>query len=543
MTTNKVTFFGVFWLAATLAVAVLLPYGPATAGETRDRADTAFRDGDYPRALQLYQQSLAIWPDDLHSMYRSALLLSWENRLDEALALYDHLLTQEPDHRDAAFERAKVLSWDGRTEESAAAFEQILERRPDDVEVRLAYARSLSWMGAYTRSRAEYGRVIAEHPDRVEPIVGTAQTFAWGGQLKTARGWYEKALEVDPQDKNAVIGLASVELWSGNPGEANVLATRLAERFPEDKDVLELHGRTRKALAPWVRTFSERTDDTDENRLSVHGVSAGWGIRAGPSISVGVARFAMQDPTREATIDSLFSTIGFVPAQGQRLIVRAGVDRRENSTDETDSYFVGAAHYTWGLDRPWQFGAIAARDAIRYSPAIADNAILHDEYSAYVTGRLGSWQIHGNTGFAEVSDGNSRVHLSGGFRYRLRSASPRIEAGYRLRYMDYDQNLDNAYFDPSDFRAHIGQLAVNDTFGSNRNSYNVSLDAGIQSFTLNGNAIDNDGILVVAGALGLPLSKAFVLDVKVSWGDYAAQTANGFESYTIRIGLRWSDNR
>jgi len=525
--------FVVLW--AFLAIAA----DPTLAG-----ADEAFEAEDYPRALGLYEEVLARQPEDLHALFRAALLLSWDNRLEESLARYDRLLAVEPGHRDAAFERAKVLSWDGRTDAAAEAYRVLLDDHPTDVEIRLAFARCLGWAGDYRAARAEYDRVLEIQPERIDAFVGKAQTFAWAGQLKTATTWYATALEADPENKDAAIGLASVELWSGNPGPAGLRAEELAKKFPDDLDVIALQRRTRKALAPWARSFAERTEDTDGNRLDTVGLSAGLGTRRGPSMSVGVTRFEMSDRTRSASIDSLFATLGLNPAQGQRLIFLGGVDHRRNSSGETDSDVVGSAHYTWGLDRRWQLGAIVGRDALRYSPAITDNRILLDEYSAYFAARAGSrWRLNGSIGNADVSDGNRRRHLWSGFSYRWPFKALKLDSGFRFRYMDFEQDLNNAYFDPSDFHAYLVQLRGGGKYSGNENTYGFSVDAGLQSFTLNGNKIDDDLVVLLAGTLGFPLGEAFVLELTANWGDYAAQTATGFESHQFGLRLRWRGGR
>jgi tetratricopeptide (TPR) repeat protein len=505
-----------------------------------DEADAAFESGDYARALELYDDILARDSDNLHAMLLSAQLLSWDDRLDEALARYDRVLSLAPDHRKAAFQRATVLSWDGQTAAATEAFRNILTDHPDDFDARLGYARSLSWSGDYRSSRLEYERILAQRPDHVDALVGKAQTYAWAGRLHTARVWYQSALRVDPTSKEAAIGLASVELWSGNPGSAGVLSEELANRFPEDREVLALRGRTRKALAPWVHSYAARTEDSDENRLDVYGLSAGWGIRGGPSLSVGATRFEMEDPARSASIDSLFATVGMNPGRGQRLIFRGAVDRRTDSSRQTHSDLLGSAHYTWGLDRRWQLGAVAGRDALRYSPAITDNGILLNECSVYMAGRVASrWGINGDLGLADLSDGNARRHISTRIGYAVRRSPPNLESGYRFRYMHFDEDFDNGYFDPAHFRAHLAQLSVTGVYGNNRNTYSFSAEAGVQSFTLGGNEIEGDQVLLVTGTLGFPLGEAFLLELSAGRGDYAAQTAGGFESRHFRLQLRW----
>jgi len=67
-----------------------------------------------------------------------------------------------------------------------------------------------------------------------------------------------------------------------------------------------------------------------------------------------------------------------LPDKGLRL----GLDRREETTGDSDSDGLGGIGYAWGLDRRLNVRASAAREAIRYSPRLTDNGILVDDLGA-----------------------------------------------------------------------------------------------------------------------------------------------------------------
>lgn len=67
----------------------------------RWQAATAFRRGDYERAIELLEPL-----DDVESIYNRGNALAELERYEEAIAAYDEVLARDPDHEDAAYNKA-----------------------------------------------------------------------------------------------------------------------------------------------------------------------------------------------------------------------------------------------------------------------------------------------------------------------------------------------------------------------------------------------------------------------------------------------------
>ena len=59
-----------------------------------------------------------------------------------------------------------------------------------------------------------------------------------------------------------------------------------------------------------------------------------------------------------------------------------------------------------------------------------------------------------------------------------------FEAGYAFQYQNYDQNLNNGYFDPSDFIANLAIGRARGKFGSTHYYWEAEGTVGLQSFEL-----------------------------------------------------------
>lgn len=526
-----------------LALLLLLGATPVPAAVDADlaRADQAFAAGEHDEALRYYERALEQDPEQPHALLRSGMLLSWDRRFDQALARYDRLLAREPGNERASLERAKVLSWARRFDEAADAFGTILRGQPDDHDARLGLARTLSWSGRQERARAEYQRLLEQDPDDADALVGVAQTWAWGGHAGKARRYYEAALEAEPGKKEAELGLAYLDLWAGDGIEAGPAIEGLVERYPDDNDIRELDEAYRRKNAPHVMGSWDHLEDTDDNDLDIYRVQGGLGLAPRLDLTLGAARYEMEAPGRSASVDSLYAILGWHVARGHDVWLRIGSDNRERTTGDSDDEAIGGVTWGWRIAPTWSLRLEAATDTFRYSTDILDgpgNTI--DTYSAHAGGRIGErWRAAFTLGAWEISDGNSRASLDaeGAFLFPLGRA--RAEAGYRLRAMDYDEDLDNGYFDPQDFNAHLAFFRARDRFGRSDRYWDVQAEAGIQSFRLGGEEVSGDQVFALTGLLGFPFAERYTLEVYANYSEFALQAASGFESHQLGARLRW----
>jgi tetratricopeptide (TPR) repeat protein len=527
------------WRCAALVLALALAVPAVAAG--LDEADRAYADGDHARALALYDAVLAEHPDDTHALFRSARLLSLSREFDAALERYDHLLRIEPDHPNAALERAKVLSWARRFDDSARAFEAILAERPELREARLGLARTTSWSGRQRAARALYLGLLERDPDAADAAVGLAQTYAWSGDARRARRAYLRALEIEPGKKEAELGLAYVALWTPDRVEAGRRADALIERFPDDPEVRDLHAAVQAADAWWSSVAWDRIDDTDDNRMDVTRIETGTGVGSRLDAIVGVARYELSNPVADATLDSIYGSMGWRVTRFDRLTLRVGRDRVEDSTGSTTDETIGGIAWRHAPDRAWRLDLAADRDPLRYSPAIADANVVLERVRARVTVEPApDWRVAGTARHWDSSDGNARV----GGTVEVARAWPvepvTVETALVVEYADWDRDLDNGYFDPQDFLALLLRHRVRGPLPVRGGTWNVAATVGTQSFTISGVDVSDDTVLDLEGQMLVPLGgERVLLDVHAGWSDYAAQSASGFESTRFGARLRW----
>jgi tetratricopeptide (TPR) repeat protein len=524
-----------------LGILVLVGTGPAPASANLDDAELVFNSGDYDRALGMYDEVLNDDPDSIRALVRSGMLLSWQSKYEEAIERYDRVLTIDPGNESATLERAKVCSWAKRYREAIAGFSSLLAKYPDDVDARLGLARSLSWSGEQDAARAEYEAVLGEEPRNSWALLGVAQTHAWSGRPYEAREWYYRALQIQPQMKEAALGLAYLDLGSGNMAVARGKWEQLDRRYPDDREIGELGRALRRAAEPHVHVSYDKLDDTEENELGIYRVEVGNLLPSLGNLRVGYTRYDMSDPVRSSSVDSVFGFLGVRPAQKHYVNVRLGVDRRSNSAGLRDEIAIGGLAYRWDMSPHWNLSLSAQRDTFRYSTAILDSAgNTIKAYDLVGQGKLAKrWRLRAGAGYWGISDGNERQSADLLLTHRWSIARTNIDLGYQFRYLEFSEDLNNGYFDPSDFTAHLAHLRVWGPFGSSRAYYDVTMNLGEQSFILGDTEVSGDQVFSVHCTAGYPLGAGLAIQLYASHSDYALQSASGFASDQLGLRLRW----
>lgn len=110
---------------------------------------------------------------------------------DEALSVYQDYLALHPEDDAARAAAARILSWQGKYDEAVTLYLDILDRHPVDLEVRTALARVKSWQRKFTEAQVLYTRILVEQPHNIEAKRGLADTLYWSGNFSRALSLYE----------------------------------------------------------------------------------------------------------------------------------------------------------------------------------------------------------------------------------------------------------------------------------------------------------------------------------------------------------------
>jgi tetratricopeptide (TPR) repeat protein len=532
-------------VVAWLVMFAVLGYAAAVSAEVDEQglaqARAAASSGDSRSAIAEYERLLQAAPDNLILLNESAQQLSWAKRYAEAITRYEQVLSIDPDNRFALLERAKVLSWAGRYAESVDAFEKLLRLDPDDLDARLGMARVRSWSGDLAAARTDYRAMLEDHPGHHDAMLGLAQTYAWSGELVEARRRYQELRGTAAADKDADLGIAYLDLWEGDVARASDTARRLKSWYPADPDVAELWLATRSATAPSVAASWDQMDDTDSNLLTTTRLETTARLPPGIGLRLSYADYDVRTAGDRGSINSIQASAEFSPRARHQVEVMFGEDRLECRAQP--GYFVtnwGLA-YRFPLADNWRGWVGARREPYRYSVPLIHNRIVVDSYQAGINGQVAEhWKVAAEAGTWDVSDGNNRLAAAVSAHRRWAGSEHTLEAGGTFRWLDWREDLDSGYFDPSGFTS-IGATfrAFGPVSRSRHMNYDLALEAGVQSFDFAGSRTSGDPYYLAVGRIGWQMNAAARLEAYAESGSYASEGAQDWRYSRIGARLVW----
>ncbi len=154
------------------------------------------RQGREDRALRLYREAAAFYPDLPDVYFNAGVSLHRKDFLDEAIAQYRRALALDPD----------------------------LAVARDNIAVALAKT------GRFGQALAEARKAVALRPGNPATLANLAATLCASGRLEEGIRVYRKVLEIDPENTRALAGLTKAYYSLGEFHEALVICDRAIER-------------------------------------------------------------------------------------------------------------------------------------------------------------------------------------------------------------------------------------------------------------------------------------------------------------------------
>lgn len=222
-------------------------------------------DGNLPGAIPLFALYVRLEPRDEEGRIALAKAYAWNGNTTAAVATYDSILARDPTYRDAALGAARSLIWAGRFDTALARYDKWLTDNPRDVEAGLARARSLAWAGRLRESERAY-TALGAGGENLETQKGIAMVAAWRGDLSRSERLWRELSVVAPRDAEVWVGLAQVLRWSGRSEAARTALHRALVADPANPDAREQMRWVRAELGWTVEPGGHAIWDSDQNQ-------------------------------------------------------------------------------------------------------------------------------------------------------------------------------------------------------------------------------------------------------------------------------------
>jgi tetratricopeptide (TPR) repeat protein len=424
---------------------------------------------DKPReALAAIDRAVALEPDDVEYLRARAELASWAGDYPRAEDSHRRLLalTGEP---SAELGLARIAAWRGRTAESIRHYRAYLRITPGDSVATIELARQETWRGNARGALAVLEGYRERFGETVDYRIERARALVTGDRPRAAIEILTPLVEDDPDHYEARLVETLAQSAAGRHAQATASLDALAGLAANPRTA-EVRAYVTAPIRASVRPRFEFYEDSDDVRHLL------YGIDGGAPLSRGVARVVAGASTTDVRSEP---GSGLAPLSGEESVRESGGDlgvvvglsgagelegrlggMRVEDHDSTLLTWVASARLTPSdvvgitLTSERTFLDVSARSLdlgiertvgraqLRFSPAIG-------------------WGIEAGGGRESYSDDNgrweARVAVSDGV---LRRQLVNVDLGVASRWLWFDEDRDNGYYDPARYEQHLGVVST-----------------------------------------------------------------------------------
>lgn len=176
--------------------------------------------GDYPRAIDYYEQALALRPDFPKAQSNIGAILQRVGRSREAEPHLRASVESNPSNPFAWNNLGSVLLELGRAQEALDCQKRATELRPDLPDAHYNMGNALFRLRRPDEAVAAFGETLRLDPKYVDALVNRANVFLQGGQIERARQDLNEAIRMQPDHAIGHYHLASILAREGRRDEA-----------------------------------------------------------------------------------------------------------------------------------------------------------------------------------------------------------------------------------------------------------------------------------------------------------------------------------
>ncbi len=214
--------------------------------DRRDRffqmGNLALEDGDYIKAVDLFNESLKIDPNFAFALNNRGVAKMEVNHPYEAILDYNQAIQRQPDYLDALFNRAYAYESIGNFDNSLEDIETIKELKPDSAFVYFYKGLVQTKVRSYDLALKSFIIADSLNPLNPETIVNIATIHYLKGDLVKASEVVAEGLELNSSDANAANLLSQIHLKNGNYLASLVEINRALDVVPDEPYFLNNRG-------------------------------------------------------------------------------------------------------------------------------------------------------------------------------------------------------------------------------------------------------------------------------------------------------------
>jgi|GEM_PF-991589 len=191
--------------------------------KNESKADKAFAEGDFKKAVKEYKKAVKDDPKNVDLRYKLAQSYLKKGEVDEAMAEFIRVTNMAPDHTGAYRQLGDFFSVKNQPDKAARAYENLVRIQPDSAQYHFQLAKELDKLYRTDEALLHFYRTVLLNPKIEE---------AYPYLFKLLR---QKIVQ-NPQDPDAHMVLGRVYKLHGDMGEARTQFAVVVQLQPEARD-------------------------------------------------------------------------------------------------------------------------------------------------------------------------------------------------------------------------------------------------------------------------------------------------------------------
>jgi len=204
---------------------------------------------------QCYWKKMS-YDDRLKPLMDRAKALTKAGKAPEAIALFQQALAIEPDNTEILRQYAKALAKDKQFEQAFAVFEKALEIEPDNIDTLRNYGTALDRADRYDKAFYVFKKAVKVDPRDVRILYSYGSFLKRNGDINQAVLIFDKLLQVEPNNPRSLNSYANALVTSGQHKKASILFNRSLKVKPNNSATLNSYANALATLGQYEKAFA-----------------------------------------------------------------------------------------------------------------------------------------------------------------------------------------------------------------------------------------------------------------------------------------------
>ncbi|MEE8449860.1 MAG: tetratricopeptide repeat protein, partial [Thermodesulfobacteriota bacterium] len=430
--------------------------------------------GQGEKAGKEYGKLLADFPKDAQLALARARALEGLKRYQEAIESYRLVKKLEPGNLTARLELAGVLNTAGDFDAAAQEYREILSSVPSMREARYGLAINLSSAGRMEEAVSELNQLLEQDPNDLETLTQRGLVRLWSGKHKLAESDLKRVLAAKTSDPEVHLGLSQLYFQTGRVRPAFREVNTALELNPEYQEAQRYRQTIKDSLRPSAVVSPARIrEDNVGNRSFIN--------------EIGFSFFP--EPGSRADID-----LSWIDARSDRINtdsfrLRTAIETRLTDTfglsgnvslvslqreKEEDQHILPGIFFNFFPRLGLTVSAGFQRDVLEHTAELINNDIRTSSFLGRIDYQfLPGYFFFTGYEFTDISDGNIKQRVTSSIGKQILKGNPRLSMGYSFEFLAFARNLDEGYFDPSNYLAHTVNMYLAGDILDNRIFFSI----------------------------------------------------------------------